>query len=101
MDRERKVALIAQARREELAEVLSAYLEDFLISERLGIIAKFKATRTLTMEELSELRIELNLLDKFHNLLMSKVADAQMTQESLKRIGETEERYLRELDAMW
>ena len=92
---------LAEVRREELAEALSVSLKDFLLSERREIIERFKTTPTLTMEELSELRIELNLLDKFHNKLMSQVADSQMVIESLQRISEAEERLQRELDQLW
>ena len=96
-----KAQWLAEVRREELAEALSVSLKDFLLSERRAIIERFKTTPTLTMEELSALRIELNLLDKFHNRLMSQVADAQITAESLQRINEVEERLQRELDALW
>ena len=92
---------LAEVRREELAEALSASLKDFLLSERQAIIARFKTTPTLTTEELSELRIELNLLDKFHNKLMSQVADSHIVAESLQRINEVEERLQRELDQLW
>ena len=96
-----KTQWLAEVRREELAEALSVSLKDFLLSERRAIIERFKTTPTLTMEELSALRIELNLLDKFHNRLMAQVCESQIVAESLQRINDLEERLQRELDELW